>query len=75
MLCLVSAVWKTASKRNVAFCICGLQFVLQAKISINRSTKSSFNVDGHRCHRHIGVYMKHTVSDGKNLVNDNYELS
>jgi len=27
------------------------------------------------CHRRIGAYMKLTVSNGKNFVNDDYELS
>ena len=42
--------------------------------SINQNLLLIWTV-GHLCHRRIGVYMKHTVSDGKNLVNDGYEQS
>jgi len=31
-------------------------------------------MDSHLYHRRIGVHMKHTVNDGTNLLNDDYEL-
>ena len=67
--------WPTGANEKFGANVQGYDYIVVIMLVLQTYHHQIFFYYGHLCHRRIGVYKKHPVSDGKNLVNADYELN